>query len=159
MSVSDVGKEQVCSYGCYCPDPEYCNCAHCFFLLYYWSLWLIKWWKCIFPDKQVRGMLLLLLLLLPMLRSLFCSSFVLLFVLFVFVCFPCCVYIITRICALFNEQFKAGLLSKQHIWNETPLMQQNIADVLQNKILTASWQTKKCTEFDTGSDRWYNQFI
>ena len=60
------------------------------------------------------------------------SSFCFWFVLFVFVCFPCCVYIITRICAVFNNQSKADMLTKQHICNETPLMQQGVAKLSQN---------------------------
>ena len=60
-----------------------------------------------------------------MVRSLFCSSFVLLFVLFVFVCFPCCDYIIACNCALFNEQIKGIMLVKQQKCDTVLHKQQN----------------------------------
>ena len=53
------------------------------------------------------------------------SSFVLLFVLFVFVCFPCCDYIIACNCALFNEQIKGIMLVKQQKCDTVLHKQQN----------------------------------
>ena len=53
------------------------------------------------------------------------SSFVLLFVLFVFVCFPCCDYIIACNCALFNEQIKGIMFFKPQKCDTVLHKQQN----------------------------------
>ena len=48
VSVSDVGKDQVCSCGCCCPDPEYYKCcAHCFFSSF--CFWFVLFVLVCFP--------------------------------------------------------------------------------------------------------------
>ena len=57
-----MGKEQVCSCGCCCPDPEYYKCcAHCFFLLLFFCFpccdYIIPC-KCGLFNEQIKGIML-----------------------------------------------------------------------------------------------------
>ena len=69
------------------------------------------------------------------------SSFVLLFVLFVFVCFPCCDYIIPCKCGLFNEQIRRIMLVKQQKCDTVLHKQHQAAKLAQNKNVLTHSQT------------------